>query len=141
MENTTERIANRLAEIFPDITIYTENQSSGFDVPSFYIVRTMTSINSRLFAIQDRTVSYQVVYFANPDCPNADMDHVHDLLADNFVRLGTYATIRNREFNLDQKEETLTVSFDILLNMYRVDDVSMQRSLDINERSKKQDQQ
>lgn len=132
MEDIIQRIADKLAEIFPETTIYTENQTSGFDVPSFYIVKTLTQSKNRFFDIQDRTVSYQIVYFANPEAPNADLNRVEELLLDNFTRLDKYSTVRNRDINTDPKEETLTMQFDLLLNMYKVDQTPMQRSLDIN---------
>lgn len=135
MENLIERIANKLAEIFPEITIYAENQKSGFDVPSFYIEQVATHINNRFFNIQDRTVSFQVVYFANPEEPNLDIAGVESLLLDNFVTLNDYATVRNREFNTNSEQETLTMNFDLLLNMYKVEHIPLQRSLDINERT------
>ena len=130
MEDIIQRIVDKLAEIFPETTIYTENQTSGFDVPSFYIIKTLTQSKNRFFDIQDRTVSYQIVYFANPEAPNADLNRVEELLLDNFTRLDEYSTVRNRDINTDPKEETLTMQFDLLLNMYKVD--PMQRSLDIN---------
>ena len=132
MEDIIQRIVDKLAEIFPETTIYTENQTSGFDVPSFYIIKTLTQSNNRFFDIQDRTVSYQIVYFANPEAPNADLNRVEELLLDNFTRLDEYSTVRNRDINTDPKEETLTMQFDLLLNMYKVDHTPMQRSLDIN---------
>lgn len=129
-------IADKLAEIFPDVTIYSENQREGFDVPSFYINRVRTFIAPRFFDIQDRTLTYQIVYFANPKHPNADLDRVEDLLSDNFIRLGDYATARNREFDKNTNEETLTMSFDLLLNMYEIKHITKQKELDINGRSK-----
>ena len=44
-----ERIAKRISEIFPDVTIYSEKQKSGFQVPSFYISKIMTVTKSRFF--------------------------------------------------------------------------------------------
>lgn len=139
MEDTTQRIADKLAEIFPDAIIYTENQKSGFDVPSFYIAKNLTNVKNRFFDIQDRTVSYQVIYFANPENSNADIERVEGLLLDNFVRLDNYATVRNREFQPDQEQETLTMMFDLFLNMYKVDHTPMQRRLHINERGFEED--
>ena len=120
MEDIIQRIVDKLAEIFPETTIYTENQTSGFDVPSFYIIKTLTQSKNRFFDIQDRTVSYQIVYFANPEAPNADLNRVEELLLDNFTRLDEYSTVRNRDINTDPKEETLAMQFDLLLNMYSI---------------------
>lgn len=139
MEEIMQKIADKLAEIMPTATIYTENQTSGFEVPSFYIQKVMTRSKPRTSNIQDRTVTYQVVYFANPDSANADLDKTESLLLDNFTRLGDYATVRNREFNTDTKEETLTMIFDLLLNMYKIEDIPKQRKVDINERQKEND--
>ena len=82
--NVIDLIAKRLSEIFPDMTIYSERQKSGFEVPSFYISKIMTITKSRFFDIQDRTVSYSLTYFANPDRPNADIDEVEQKLLNNF---------------------------------------------------------
>lgn len=120
--NLIDLIAKRLSEIFPNITIYSERQKSGFEVPSFYISKIMTITKSRFFDIQDRTVSYSLTYFANPDKPNADIDEVEQKLLNNFTKLDDYATVRNRETTINQDDETLVMSFDLLLNMYKVED-------------------
>lgn len=117
-----ERIAKRISEIFPDVTIYSEKQKSGFQVPSFYISKIMTVTKSRFFDIQDRSLSYSITYFANPDRPNADMEEVEQKLLNNFTRLDDYATVRNRETTINQDDETLVMSFDLRLEMYPVQD-------------------
>ncbi|GAB2065332.1 phage tail terminator family protein [Lactobacillus gasseri] len=117
-----ERIAKRISEIFPNVTIYSEKQKSGFQVPSFYISKIMTVTKSRFFDIQDRSLSYSLTYFANPDRPNADMDEVEQKLLNNFTRLDDYATVRNRETTINQDDETLVMSFDLRLEMYPVQD-------------------
>lgn len=120
--NLIDLIAKRVSEIFPDTTIYSERQKNGFEVPSFYISKIMTVTKSRFFDIQDRTVSYSLTYFANPDKPNADIDEVEQKLLNNFTKLDDYATVRNRETTINQDYETLVMSFDLLLNMYKVED-------------------
>ncbi len=117
-----ERIAKRISEIFPDVKIYSEKQKSGFQVPSFYISKIMTVTKSRFFDIQDRSLSYSITYFANPDRPNADMEEVEQKLLNNFTRLDDYATVRNRETTINQDDETLVMSFDLRLEMYPVQD-------------------
>ena len=117
-----EIIAKRISEIFPDVTIYSEKQKSGFQVPSFYISKIMTVTKSRFFDIQDRSLSYSITYFANPDRPNADMEEVEQKLLNNFTRLDDYATVRNRETTINQDDETLVMSFDLRLEMYPVQD-------------------
>ena len=116
-----ERIAKRISEIFPDVTIYSERQKSGFEVPSFYISKIMMITKNRFFDIQDRHLSYSITYFANPDQPNADMEEVEQKLLNNFTRLDDYATVRNRETTINQDDETLVMSFDLLLNMYKIE--------------------
>lgn len=120
--NVIDLIAKKLSEIFPDMTIYSERQKSSFEVPSFYISKIMTITKSRFFDIQDRTVSYSLTYFAKPDKPNADIDEVEQKLLNNFTKLDDYATVRNRETTINQDDETLVMSFDLLLNMYKVED-------------------
>ena len=129
----TQLVVDELARIFPDAIIYTENQSSGFKEPSFYVSRIPTTqIKPALFDVQERTYSYQIVYFASSDQPNADIEQVQDLLSDNFLTLSDQATVRNRDFKPDSNERTLDLQFDVLLRMYKVDDTPMQRRLNVN---------
>ena len=127
-----ERIAKRISEIFPDVTIYSEKQKSGFQVPSFYISEIMTVTKSRFFDIQDRSLSYSITYFANPDRPNADMEEVEQKLLNNFTRLDDYATVRNRETTINQDDETLVMSFDLRLEMYPVQDGGKLERIEFN---------
>lgn len=127
-----ERIAKRISEIFPDVTIYSEKQKSGFQVPSFYISKIMTVTKSRFFDIQDRSLSYSITYFANPDRPNADMEEVDQKLLNNFTRLDDYATVRNRETTINQDDETLVMSFDLRLEMYPVQDGGKLERIEFN---------
>lgn len=127
-----ERIAKRISEIFPDVTIYSERQKSGFEVPSFYISKIMTITKNRLFDIQDRHLSYSITYFANPDQPNADMEEVEQKLLNNFTRLDDYATVRNRETTINQDDETLVMSFDLRLEMYPVEDGGKLERIEFN---------
>ena len=127
-----ERIAKRISEIFPDVTIYSEKQKSGFQVPSFYISKIMTVTKSRFFDIQDRSLSYSITYFANPDLPNADMEEVEQKLLNNFTRLDDYATVRNRETTINQDDETLVMSFDLRLEMYPVQDGGKLERIEFN---------
>lgn len=127
-----ERIAKRISEIFPDVTIYSEKQKSGFQVPSFYISKIMTVTKSRFFDIQDRSLSYSITYFANPDRPNADMEEVEQKLLNNFTRLDDYATVRNRETTINQDDETLVMSFDLRLEMYPVQDGGKLERIEFN---------
>lgn len=127
-----ERIAKRISEIFPDVPIYSEKQKSGFQVPSFYISKIMTVTKSRFFDIQDRSLSYSITYFANPDRPNADMEEVEQKLLNNFTRLDDYATVRNRETTINQDDETLVMSFDLRLEMYPVQDGGKLERIEFN---------
>lgn len=127
-----ERIAKRISEIFPDVTIYSEKQKSGFQVPSFYISKIMTVTKSRFFDIQDRSLSYSITYFANPDRPNADMEEVEQKLLNNFTKLDDYATARNRETTINQDDETLVMSFDLRLEMYPVQDGGKLERIEFN---------
>lgn len=127
-----ERIAKRISEIFPDVTIYSEKQKNGFQVPSFYISKIMTVTKSRFFDIQDRSLSYSITYFANPDRPNADMEEVEQKLLNNFTRLDDYATVRNREATINQDDETLVMSFDLRLEMYPVQDGGKLERIEFN---------
>ena len=132
-----ERIADELARISPNTTIYTENQPNGFDEPCFFIGRAgNTTLKPELFDYEVRKLPYQVVYFPPEENANEALDEMETLLMDNLTVLPDFAYLRNREFSVDTNEHTLTYDFDLVLRMYKPDLSLKQRSLDLNARTK-----
>ena len=128
-----ERIADELARISPDTTIYTENQPNGFEEPCFFIGRAgNTTLKPELFDYEVRKMPFQVVYFPAEENANEALDEMETLLMDNLTVLSDFAYLRNREFNIDTNEHTLTCEFDLVLRMYKPDLSLKQRSLDLN---------
>lgn len=132
-----ERIANELARISPNTTIYTENQPNGFEEPCFFISRAgNTSQKPELFDYEVRKLPYQIVYFPPEENANESLNEMEALLMDNLTVLPDFAYLRNREFNIDTNEHMLTCDFDLVLRMYKPDLSPKQRSLDLNARTK-----
>lgn len=132
-----ERIADELARISPNTTIYTENQPNGFDEPCFFIGRAgNTTLKPELFDYEVRKMPFQVVYFPPEENANEALDEMEALLMDNLTVLPDFAYLRNREFSVDTNEHTLTYDFDLVLQMYKPDLSLKQRSLDLNARRK-----
>lgn len=132
-----ERIADELARISPNTTIYTENQPNGFDEPCFFIGRAgNTTLKPELFDYEVRKMPFQVVYFPPEESANEALDEMETLLMDNLTVLPDFAYLRNREFSIDTNEHTLTYDFDLVLRMYKPDLSLKQRSLDLNARTK-----
>ncbi len=128
-----ERIADELAHISPNTTIYTENQPNGFEEPCFFIGRAgNTTLKPELFDYEVRKLPYQVVYFPPEENANEALDEMEALLMDNLTVLPDFAYLRNREFSVDTNEHTLTCEFDLVLRMYKPDLSLKQRSLDLN---------
>ena len=132
-----ERIADELARISPETTIYTENQPSGFEEPCFFISRAgNTTLKPELFDYEVRKMPFQIVYFPSEENANEALDEMETLLMDNLTVLPDFAYLRNREFSVDTNEHTLTCVFDLVLRMYKPDSSLKQRSLDLNARTK-----
>lgn len=128
-----ERIADELAHISPNTTIYTENQPNGFEEPCFFIGRAgNTTLKPELFDYEVRKLPYQIVYFPPEENANESLDEMEALLMDNLTVLPDFAYLRNREFSVDTNEHTLTCEFDLVLRMYKPDLSLKQRSLDLN---------
>lgn len=128
-----ERIADELARISPNTTIYTENQPNGFEEPCFFIGRAgNTTLKPELFDYEVRKMPFQVVYFPAEENANEALDEMEALLMDNLTVLPSFAYLRNREFSVDTNEHTLTCEFDLVLRMYKPDLSPKQRSLDLN---------
>lgn len=132
-----ERIADELARISPNTTIYTENQPNGFEEPCFFIGRAgNTTLKPELFDYEVRKMPFQVVYFPPEENANEALDEMEALLMDNLTVLPDFAYLKNREFSVDTNEHTLTYDFDLVLRMYKPDLSLKQRSLDLNARTK-----
>ena len=132
-----ERIADELARISPNTTIYTENQPNGFDEPCFFIGRAgNTTLKPELFDYEVRKMPFQVVYFPPEENANESLDEMEALLMDNLTVLPDFAYLRNREFNIDTNEHTLTCEFNLVLRMYKPDLSPKQRSLTIDAKTK-----
>ena len=133
-----ERIADELARISPNTTIYTENQPNGFEEPCFFIGRAgNTTLKPELFDYEVRKMPFQVVYFPPEENANEALDEMEALLMDNLTVLPDFAYLRNREFSVDTNEHTLTYDFDLVLRMYKPDLSLKQRSLDLNANTKR----
>ena len=124
-----ERIADEITRIFPNAIIYTENQSDGFEEPSFFIEKISSSASSELFDRQMRKQSYQVVYFPNPDNPKTDMERVEDYLLSGLLELKDYAPLRHIEV-IQQEDNTLIYKFEVWGRFYpdKKDDIKLQNS-------------
>ena len=112
-----ERIADEIARLFPDATIYTENQSDGFQEPSFFIEKIDTSSVPELFDRQYRKYAYQVIYFPNPKNPKTDMERVEDYLLTGLLELKDYAPLRHIQVT-QQEDNTLVYQFEIWGRFY-----------------------
>ena len=112
-----ERIADEIAQLFPDATIYTENQSDGFEEPSFFIEKIDTSSTAEQFDRQLRKYAYQVVYFPNPENPKMDMERMEDYLLSGLLELRNYAPLRNKKL-IQQEDNTLVYQFEIWGRFY-----------------------
>lgn len=124
-----ERIADEITRIFPNAIINTENQSDGFEEPSFFIEKISSSASSELFDRQMRKQSYQVVYFPNPDNPKTDMERVEDYLLSGLLELKDYAPLRHIEV-VQQEDNTLIYKFEVWGRFYpdKKDEIKLQNS-------------
>ncbi|WP_233558448.1 DUF6838 family protein [Lactobacillus sp. ESL0263] len=122
-----ERIADEIARLFPDATIYTENQSDGFEEPSFFIEKIDTSSAAEQFDRQLRKYAYQVVYFPNPENPKMDMERMEDYLLSGLLELRNYAPLRNKKL-IQQKDNTLVYQFEVWGRFYpdKKDEIKLQ---------------
>lgn len=122
-----ERIADEIARLFPDATIYMENQSDGFNEPSFFIEKINTSSASELFDRQYRKYAYQVIYFPDPDHPKTDMERMEDYLLSGLLELKDYAPLRHIQVT-QQEDNTLIYQFEVWGRFYpdRKDEIKLQ---------------
>ncbi|MBA1392727.1 hypothetical protein EQ500_02380 [Lactobacillus sp. XV13L] len=121
-----ERIADELARIFPDAIIYTENQTGGFEEPSFFIEKIGTDVASQMFDRQARSYKYQVIYFPDPEHPKTDMERVEDYLLSGLLELKDYALLRNKEIT-QQEDSTLVYQFEVWGRFYpEKDEIKLQ---------------
>ena len=122
-----ERIADEIARLFPDATIYTENQSDGFEEPSFFIEKIDTDLDSEMFDRQYRKYAYQVIYFSDSDHPKTDMEVMEDYLLSGLLELKDYAPLRHIHV-MQQEDNTLIYQFEVWGRFYpdKKDEIKLQ---------------
>ena len=126
-------IADKLASIFgEDTVIYAENQADGFQEPSFYVQKVLTSAVHELAGYQAKTDSYQIIFFAGDDNPNQKMMDVEEQLVAEFDYIGNYLAV-NRSFTPNAVERTLDFQFDLKGRVYNADDGEKMKRLTVNE--------
>lgn len=126
-------IADKLASIFgEDTVIYAENQADGFQEPSFYVQKVLTSATHELAGYQAKTDSYQIIFFAGDDNPNQKMIDVEEQLVASFDYVGHYLAV-NRSFTPNATERTLDFQFDLKGRVFSVDDGEKMKRLTVNE--------
>ena len=122
-----ERIADEIARLFPEATIYTENQSDGFTEPSFFIEKIDTDLDHEMFDRQYRKYAYQVIYFPDPDHPKMDMERMEDYLLSGLLELKDYAPLRHIQVT-QQEDNTLIYQFEVWGRFYpdKKDEIKLQ---------------
>lgn len=128
MDSIVSLIAKELKKIYPDITIYRNNQKGGFKEPSFFVHKIGTSASPNLFEIQNRTYSYQIVYFPPTENVAQDLESVESRLLDDLTVLADFATLRNRQFKTTD-ENNLLITFDVSFRAYRKSDEEKQEKM------------
>lgn len=125
-------IADKLASIFgEDTVVYAENQANGFQEPSFYVHKVLTSTTHELAGYQAKTDSYQIIFFAGDENPNRKMIEVEEQLVSNFDYVGNYLAV-NRSFTPNATERTLDFQFDLRCRVYNTDDGEKMKRLMFN---------
>lgn len=126
-------IADKLSSIFgEDTVIYIENQENGFEEPSFYIHKVLTSATHELAGYQAKTDSYQIIFFAGDKDSNKKMIDVEEKLVAGFDYVGSYLAV-NRHFTHNAVERTLDFQFDLKGRVYNTDDGEKMKRLTVNE--------
>lgn len=126
-------IADKLALIFgEDTVIYAENQPDGFQEPSFYVHKVLTSAVRELAGYQAKTDSYQIIFFAGDDNPNQKMIDVEERLVAEFDYVGHFLAV-NRSFTPNATERTLDFQFDLKGRVYNTDEGEKMKRLTVNE--------
>jgi len=84
----TRAIADQVAKIVPDATIYVENQEQAFEEPAFYIYEITATSKDNLMDYQQRKHLYCITWF--PDSKSDDpgireqCENMRSLLLDEF---------------------------------------------------------
>lgn len=129
-------IADKLATIFgEDTVIYAENQADGFQEPAFYVHKVLTNAAYEIAGYQDKTDSYQIIFFAGDENPNQKMIDVEEQLVANFDYVGHFLAV-NRSFTPNAAERTLDFQFDLKGRVYNTDDGEKMKRLTVNESRK-----
>jgi hypothetical protein len=131
VDDLTRRVAETFAAYWPEMAIYNEDQADGFVEPSFYIHRTGLTIKPAYFGYQDRRYSFQVIYFPGDVDPHTKMDQMTEQWA-AIETIPRFAHFKGVGITPDYTENTLQMTFDIMIHAKPVVDITKQNTLDYN---------
>lgn len=127
MENVTRLVGETLAQYWPDITIYSEQQEDGFIEPSFFVHRINLAISPEFTGYQKRRYAFQVVYFPGADNINAKLDQMAEALAGIKVIAG-FAHLSDVE--IKPGDNVLLWDFNLNIRAKPVTTPTLQKQLD-----------
>jgi hypothetical protein len=133
LEDVTTAVGTELAKLWPELTIYREDQPNGFVTPCLYLHRLPLQVRpGNIGTRQMRTYSFQVVYFPPEGATNAHelIDSTAERFADCLEVIGGKYRTHNLDVNVEQ--DTAQVTFDLKLLVAFAGAETKQQHMDYN---------
>jgi len=129
--NIMDSIGYKLAELFPDIEITSENTEQGFVTPSFYVYEVRRSSQDEIANYEFRNHFFCIVYFAREDSVNADNQVVANRLQDDFSTLDDLK-LRLLDKEINYPDGVLNFTFKLKYRGKYVQDFDEMKNLETN---------
>lgn len=136
--NITQRIADKLDSLFPDIPIHVENINYDKDgdliEPSFFIQRVNMTISPQLFDVQKRIYRYHIVYFPPHEATREDLGTMAEQLAWEVQQIDNVARLFERDLEVLESDPPfleLHFSFALEVHVISTDGERFDNNLDI----------
>lgn len=131
--DVTLAIANQLAKIVPDATIYREQQEQSFDEPSFYVYEINATSKGELMSFEARKHLYCVMWFPDSKQDNPgekeQCENMRSLLLDEFRRLDELSlAVLDKEAKIN--DGALQLTFKLRYRVIQEDTTSKLETLD-----------
>lgn len=129
--NIMDSIGYKLAELFPNIEITSENTEQGFVTPSFYVYEVRRSSQDEIANYEFRNHFFCIVYFAREDSVNAYNQVVANRLQDDFSALDDLK-LRLLDKEINYPDGVLNFTFKLKYRGKYVQDFDEMKNLETN---------
>ncbi len=127
-----QAIAQKILELYPEVTVYDEDIHQNFKTPSFLVTVIEQSYGKRLADKYNSTVSFDVAYFSDKK-KNEIKSDCQAVMVNLLRAFDLVATFRVRNLQANITDNVLHITFDVSYSEMKIEEFTKMQKQSTNE--------